>query len=221
MGTETLASIRNTVRLRGDYPLSPKFTDAYVNKEIQAGWGELHELLADTHEGYLDKSDNTVRTVAQQPYVALPSDCWRVQAVDLILGGCPIELRRVGIGDRNRYGTNFDQPVVYRLSARGIELLPPPNAVYALTVYYTPKVTPLAETTPVEFYNNWDEFVIESAILRLHKRSERSIAEQMAALYTPETGLRARIAAAAGERNEQEPKYLQLREGYTLDEWGF
>jgi hypothetical protein len=213
MGTETLATIRESVRTLGDYPRTPKYDDTFVNKQIQAGYAELHEVVADSHEGWWDK-DGTVTTVANQAFIALPSDCWRVQAVDLVLGSCPSPLVRVGIDARNRYGSSSNQPAAYRLSSRGLELYPTPNAVYTLKVLYTPKVTPLEEDTEVEFMNMWDEYVIQYAIMQCHQRSERSIQECWAKLYDPTNGLKVRIANAAAERNEQEPKYIPLREDF-------
>jgi hypothetical protein len=80
--------------------------------------------------------------------VALPSDSWRVRAIDLIdSAGCQIELDQVGIDQRNRYGTIVARPVAYRLTARGIDLYPTPDQAYTLRLLYTPSAPDLRAPT--------------------------------------------------------------------------
>lgn len=210
MGAVTLASVRNTVRLRGDYPRSAKFTDAYVNGEIQAAWSELYELLVDTNEGYFDTS-STVSTVASQAYVALPATCWRVLAVDRLDGSDYVELAQVSISDRNRFSATADKPTAYRATARGIDLFPTPNAIYTLRVSFVPMVTALSETTTTQLYNSWEEYVVAGALLRMYQREERPIGEIMNELAR----CRDRISRGADQRQQQEPQYLPLFE----DDW--
>jgi len=208
MGNVNLAQIRSTVRLRGDYPLSPKFTDAYVNGEIQPAWSELYELVADTNEGWWD-TKSTVTTTAGQDYVAMPATAWRIQGIDYLDGTVWRELRQVGVGDRNRWDTLQGIPVAYRLTARGADLYPTPDNVYTLRVHFTPIVTPLDESATIQLYNDWQEYVVTSALLRLDTRQQRpSIPERMQELGR----VRDRIVAAATKRRQQEPEYVQLRE---------
>lgn len=211
MASVNLLAIENDVRSQGDYQRSAKFTQAYVWGAIQKGWSELYELIADTWEGWWDKS-GTISTVADQDYVALPSDCWRVQGVDIADGNGWTELAQVGIGDRNKFGTGTGKPIAYRLSSRGLELFQTPGAVYSLRITYTPIVTPLTSATAIQFYNDWQEFVTESALLRLHTREGRDAKETYVKLYDPQDGLKARITRAATKRRAAEPEYLQLRE---------
>lgn len=205
MASVSLTTIRETVRTRGDYPRSAKFTDAYVNGEIQAAWSELYELVADLNEGYWDTSA-TVSTVSSQPYAALPADCWRVAGIDRLDGSDYVALDQVGIADRNRFGSTTSSPTAYRLSARGADLYPTPNGVYTLRVSYTPIVTPLSDATTIQLFNDWQEYVVYGALLRMHIREERSINETSAALGH----CKERITRGASRRAEQEPKYLPL-----------
>lgn len=212
MGSVNLLAIENTVRLQGDYQRSAKFTQAYVHGAIQAGWSELYELIADTWEGWWDKTGN-VTTVASQSYIALPTDCWRVLGVDIADGTGWTELDQVTIADRNRFGSSLGQPAAFRLSSRGLELYQTPGAAYSLRITYTPIVTPLSSSTAIQFYNDWQEFVIESALLRLHTREGRGTQETWAKLYDPANGLKTRITRAASKRKASGPQYLNLHEG--------
>lgn len=206
-GSYNLLQIENVVRQRGDYLKSQTFTPAYVQGEIQAAWSELYELIADTWEGWWDKQTQ-LATVAAQQQLALPSDAWRVLGLDILVSGYFHELRQVGIGDRNRFGPTNKQPSAYRLSSRGFELYPTPDNVYTLQLTYTPMVTPLDPVTATQFYNDWQEYVVTSALLRLDQREERPLQERLVELER----VKERIVKAASKRRAQEPEYLQLRE---------
>lgn len=207
MSSFTLASIRSLVRLRGDVPAGRKFTNDYVNAEVQVSWADLHELIEETNEGFFDKTD-TVTTTASTAYVALLSDCWKVKAIDILDGGEWRELRQIGIGERNRYGVTADCPDAYRLTERGIDLFPTPNAAFTLRVTYARTVTPLSEATPVTMPNEWRDYVVWSAILRIATSEERPIGDYANLLEQAKI----RINRAASKRRQQEPEYLILRE---------
>ncbi len=207
IGTVTLASVRELVRQRGDYLSVRKFTNAYVNSEIQAAWTELFELMDDVCEGWWDTQDTTP-TVANIAYAVIPATCKRVLSVDILDGSDYRELRQVGTGDRNRFGTGTGKPVAYRLSSRGIELHQTPDAVYTLRVLFSPICPALHESAGIELYG-LHEYIVTSALLRLDQREERPITERMAELGRQ----RERVVRAAAKRKQQEPDYLNLREG--------
>jgi len=210
MSAIDLATLRQIVRFRGDYQNVRKFPDADLDREIQGAFGEFYELVADTNEGWWDASAQ-VTTVSGQDYVALPADAWRVHGIDLLDSGDWVELLQVGRADRNRFGTDTDEPEAYRLTARGIDLMPTPNAVYTLRVTYTPTAPALQEAQPREWYNGWDEYVVTAALLRLDQREQRPVNERVGILDR----LKQRVIAGASRRRGQEPDYLPLREGWS------
>jgi hypothetical protein len=208
VANETLATIRDKVRKRGDYPTSAVFTDAYVNTEIQASWAELYELVDDVSEGWWDTT-GTVVTVDAQAYVALPADCWRVKGVDLLVGSEYVAMRQIGTGDRNRFGASTARPVAYRTTARGLDLFPTPNGVYTIRVTYAPVAPALIEGTERNYINHWDEYIIVSTLLKLDEREERETASRINALDR----VAFRIRSSATKRRQAEPEYLNLRGG--------
>lgn len=216
MGAVNLATIRDIVRFRGDYPVGTKFSNANVNTEIQTSWSELYELIEEVNEGWWDK-DSTVSTVANQAYVALPADCWKVKAVDVLDGSEYDELDQVGIGDRNKYGSEKDRPSAFRTSARGIELYPTPDAIYTIRVTYTPIVTALHESNTTQMYNDWHDYIVASTLVKLGEREQRDVSTHVALLDR----IAARIRTGASRRRQQEPEYLQLREVHSFagEEW--
>lgn len=138
MAVKFLSEIIQTIRDRGDFRHPIKFSDKIITTEAQASFAELYQLIAGTQQGYFDVYA-TLTTSASRDFVALPSDNWQVRALDLIdSAGCPFPMDQVGIDQRNRYGIARGRPIAYRPTARGVELYPPPDAVYTLRLLYTP-----------------------------------------------------------------------------------
>lgn len=214
MSSVTLASLRTVVRTRGDFPTSAKHTSTFLDLELQTSWAELHELIEDCNEGFWDTS-STTPTIANQAYVALPVAAWKIKGVDILDGAEYSELAQVGTSDRNRFGSTTDQPRAYRLTERGIDLFPTPNAVYTIRITYARVVTALSESTATTIPNDWQDYVAWSTILKLNTTERRDSSESMAMVQAT----RARIIAGASKRRQQEPEYIPLRER-APDWWG-
>jgi len=207
MAAIDLQTLRATIRFRGDYQNVRKFPNDAVDTEIQGAFGEFWALVDSVHEGWWDTSD-TVTTIAAQEHIALPADAWRVKGVDLLDGGEYRQLDQIGISERNRFGSTSDEPEAYRLSARGIELYPTPNAAYTLRVHYSPKAPALQEAQPREWFNGWEDYVIEATLIRLDRSTKLPLTDRQTALAMIEK----RIKSEATERRSQEPEYVPLRE---------
>lgn len=216
MAAIDLQTLRSDIRFRGDYQNVRKFPNASVDKEIQRSFGEFYALVDSTHEGYWD-TDDTVTTVADQRYVALPASCWRVKGVDRLDGSDYIELRQVSVSDRNKFNSSSDTPQAYRLTARGIELYPTPETAYTLRVTFTPVAPALEEAAEREWYNGWEEYVIESTLMKLDRREGKPLGEREREIAR----LEKRIKEEATERKQQEPEYLVLREGGDMERFPF
>lgn len=204
--SKALADIRSIVRFRGDLRNTVRFPDADIDKEIQAAFGEGYQIVAQSHEGFYD-TDATVSTVIGQAYVAAPTGAWRLLAVDRLDGTEYIPVSRVGIKDRNRFGSTRGKPEGHRLTARGIDLYPTPDAVYTLRVIYTP-VAPTLDATQREFYNGWEEYTIYGALVRLYLNQNRDASEWERQLARSA----AVLSEGASERNASGPEYLNLYE---------
>jgi hypothetical protein len=210
----TLTTLTTAVRDRGDLPLSRKFTDAFVQREIQTAWTELHRLIDRANEGWFD-TEGSVSTVANQAYVALPATCRLVKGVDFLDGSDYRELRQVPIGVRNRWATSDrGEPEAYRLTERGIDLYPTPGAVYTLRVTFSRKVVALSGASQ-ELDDEWWDYVIWSAILKIGTSEERPVGDYINARDTALSGV---LASVTG-RKQAEPEYLVLREYDELGGW--
>jgi hypothetical protein len=218
--TKTLADIISIVRFRGDMRNTVRFPDANLTTEIQAAFAEGYETVVSTNSGFYDTTGN-VTTTNNVAFTALPADAWITRAIDRVDGNDFVPMPRIGIKDRNRYGTTLGKPGAHRLSARGIEMYPTPDATYTLRVTYTP-VAPTLDTTAREFYNSWEEFTVFGALVRLYDNTGRDSGPWRLGLEQQ----RARVIAAASERDSSGPELLNLREGWgdgsfgeDLDAW--
>jgi len=205
-------TLRGSIRFLGDFQNVRRFPDADLNREIQRKFDRFWSIVDDANEGWWD-TEGTVTTVSGQAYIALPTDAKTVKAVDRLDGTEHREMAQVGINARNRYGSTQGEPVAYRLSARGLELLPTPNAAYTLRVIYTPKPATLDENTAREWYEGWEEFIINAVIVELKAREGMPLGDFVGKLDMAEKALR----ASASKRKQQEPEYLVLRERDDID----
>jgi len=212
MSAITRATLRQTIRTRGDYTNTRKFTNDYLNTEIQTAFGHFWRIVDEAHQGWWD-TEGTVTTTAGTAYVALPSTAKIVKAIDRLDGDQYQPLPQVGINDRNRFGTGNGKPVAHRLSARGIELYKTPDAVYTLRLIFTPKPPTLLETLAREWYDGWEDYVIEKVLFELDSREGKPLNDRLVKLEAAEKALR----AASSQRRQQEPEYLALRELGDLD----
>lgn len=211
-GSKTLTDLISIVRFRGDFRNVQRFPDANLTTEIQAAWAELYELIADTQEGYWD-TDLLFLTETGVAYASLPTDTWRVRGIDWIDGTTPRALRQVGIEHRNSFSITPGDPEAYRLTSRGVDLYPTPNAAHTLRVTYTPIAPTLDAALPITFYNAWEEFVVFGALVRLALNEERDPGAWQQQLDIQ----RARITRGASQRKAAEPEYLPLGGAYDDD----
>ena len=209
--TKTLASIIAIIRFRGDMRNTVRFPDANLTTEIQAAFAEGYELVVQQNEGFYDTVD-FVNTTAGVDFVPLPDGAWILRAIDRVEGSTFVPVPRVGVKDRNRYGTTTGKPCAHRLTAHGIDLYPTPDAEYSLRVTYTP-VAPTLGTEGINFYNSWEEYTVFGALVRLYDNQGRD-----STLWQKQLAQQAaRIMRGADQRNATGPELLNLREGYGFD----
>lgn len=212
MSALSRATIRQMIRDRGDYTNTRKFTNTYLDTEIQTAFNRFWGIVDEAHQGWWD-TEGTSPTVTGTAYAALPADAKAVKAIDRLDGSDYVPLDQISISERNKYSSSSGVPIAYWLSARGIELRPTPDAIYTLRVLYTPKPATLDESTPREWYDGWEDFIIAKVLMECAKRDKTIGQDHFAALDAAEKALRASTSA----RRQQEPEYLNLREHDDTD----
>jgi hypothetical protein len=200
----SLSTFQSRIRSVGDYTNSTKITAAFLTEQINDAIGEYSDLLDERWEGYRDKT-GTVVTVANTATVALPTDFLKARAVDVLDSSRYLPLRRLGIRDTYRFGDQTDQPQGYLHVGANLELFPTPNAVYTIRLRYVPTSTVLvADADTIDVPNGWEGFIIHTALLKVDEKEERPLGDRLQIIDR----YRARIIAAASDRNAAEPEYL-------------
>lgn len=209
--------LRSTIRSRGDYTNVRRFSNEHLNAEMQTAFNHFWRIVDEAHQGWWDK-EGTVATTSAVAYVALPADAKAVKGVDRLDGSEYVEMPQVGLEHRSRFGATRGKPLAHRLSSRGIELTPTPDAVYTLRVMYSPKPPALTENEQHEWYDGWEDFVIEKVLWELDSREGKPLSDRAMKLEVAEKALR----SSAAVRRQSEPEYLRLREsvGDSFDDDG-
>lgn len=148
MALTFLSTILDTIRNRGDFRNTLKFPNSFLAREAQAAFSEAYQLIAETNQGYFD-TYATITTSATSDFVALPRDGWAIRAIDRMDNGVPCPMDSVGIDCRNNYGIARGKPRAFRLTGRGVDLYPSPDAAYSLRVLYTPSAPSLTSLSIV------------------------------------------------------------------------
>ena len=216
MTAKSRAEIRSQIRLRGEYTNVRRFTPEYLNTEIQTAFNRFWGIVEEAHQGWWD-TEGTIATVASQAFIALPTDAKVIKGIDRLDGGDYEPLSQIGLEDRHRFGgSGTGKPIAYRLSARGVELYKTPSRAYTLRVFYTPKPPQLTENEQREWFDGWEDFVIEKVLYELDSREGKPMNDRETKLAAAEKALR----SSANARRQQEPEYLALRELSDLDPYG-
>jgi hypothetical protein len=217
--TTTLALLRTAFRNRGEYNNSATMTDAMVLDFLNAAIAEVHNMLVMKSGDYF-LTDTTIPTVANQDYIAMPADFFKLRALDLEVSSTEkYPLQVWPVEDRLRYrGTG--RPTRYRVRGTGAAsgtsarcvLGPTPNAIYTLRLHYYPAAVALSADADVyDGINGFEEAVLELALYRADKREGRpSTAERMAE-YTRLMGV---FTSAADQRDNSGPQHLVPVRGY-------
>lgn len=210
MAAVTLTTLRARARARADKVGSAFISDSELDQWLNEGVQELHDLLTNSFQDY-SVSTATFNTVAGQSDYALatiaPAGLLKLRALDATINGRYRTVRRYNVQDRNKYrlvGQLFGRLACprYALQGTNLSLLPPPSAVHAMTITYTPEAALLVNgTDAVNFPNGWEQFVVlHAAACCLEKEESDS-----RVLRGLQENLRARIEQNAADRDSGQP----------------
>lgn len=190
--TRTLANLRADVRWISDTEgLTLRHTDANVNRAINQAVQAFRLMLAD-HGSSFYLREASFATVAGTDTVDLSlvasGNVVQVYGIDVSVDGEWRELFEFSFAERNRYqdswsGDNRGTPTYYQIlnigtvnaptgaSAGDLRLMPTPDAVYTMRVFYLPVLADMSADG--DFFNGlagWEDWVVYEAALRLCER---------------------------------------------------
>lgn len=213
--TVTLVSMRQEVRDLGEFR-NPPFTDAMIDKWINAGWAQLWGVLSDV-DILWNVDTETLSIVSGTAEYALDVDFFKLIGVDVLddqnrwipLERCNHSQRHLEYWSRgiNRLNTR------YMLRNRKIVLVPTPTWSGSAEVYFTPAYPVLGDGTgttvvSVDSNNDWTEWVVFYAWRKALIREESSTGDVTEMMREVER----RIISSMKSRDKANPPTIRDRD---------
>lgn len=198
--TVTLAGLRTQVRQRADMENTTFVTDAELTTYINSAIQELYDTLVYKMEDYYTIS-GTIVTDGVADTFTLPSDFYKLIAVDYLLAGNLEPMERFNFQDRHRYKYNA-QLLRYRIIKNSIMFKPRP-APQTITIWYAPAFTPLAlDADTFDGINGWEDIVVTDCAIKCLLKEESDVSM----LLAEKAGLMERIEKVANNRDMGRPE---------------
>ena len=205
--TLTLLELRTAVLRRGGVESSADLTSLVLNEYINEGIAELWDILRQKGDDSLVTSA-TLATSVGVATVALPTTFYKLRKLEIVDASTVSGFRRLRSHDLDSSHL-FGPGVVgkayrYRLQGSNLVLVPTPQAVESLRLWFIPYATILAaDVDLLDGFNGYEELVIQLAWRRCLVRQDLDTTTSDREIQR----LSMRIDAAADAR-DAEPFYL-------------
>lgn len=104
----------------------------------------------------------------------------RVYSVEYTKNGEVYTLDGVSFDERNDYGSQPSDPVAWApITTYKLAILPAPDAAYAFTVWYLPKLADIATTETFDGVAGWDDEIVFEVCVRVCNRDQYAQQYQM------------------------------------------
>jgi hypothetical protein len=211
----TLAELRAKVLLREGIEGSDDITATVLDDIINGSLVELWDLMKAKDDDRLVTS-TTLATVAGTATVVMPCMFYELRKLEIVDPSVRSGYRQLYQGSldaQHRYSTTTNKHYRYRIQGSSLVLMPTPQAVESLRLYYIPFAPILvAPTDAIDGYNGYEELILALARKGVKERQEldTSGVEREIARLT------ARIMAASNGR-DVEPFYLSPLGAHNYD----
>lgn len=193
--TVTKADLRLRARRMANQEFSDFIEDDDYDAMISQNYTDLVDELAKNAIHLFEVSD-TITTDGLTDTFALPSDFYRMLAVEYAIGEQKYGVEEVAFVDRNRIRTPLrGYARGYRVVGSQIVFMPKP-AAGTYTLLYVPApadITDLPDDTAIDGIAGWDELIVTMTALDALRREGSDVSD----LEKKEFKLRARIREAA------------------------
>ena len=209
----SLATLRTRARTRADAVGNNFFSDSEIDRYINVGLGELHDILVQKFEDYYVTSKEFSLVSGQTTYTFDDlgiGNFYKCLGVDATDSGETIRVRRFSFAERDRYvataitGRGGYTDYQYQVRGDGIEFIPEPNSTSTIKFWYVPAFADLEEDDDEIssfIMSNWEEFAIVTAVYKMKEKEELSTT----VIERELEAIRARIEEAAANRDAGEP----------------
>ena len=201
-----LSQLRTRVRRMADMEDSGFVSDSELNDYINSSYAELYDLLVSSNSEYfLSSATSTVASGSST--ITLPSDFYKLRAVDFQSNGRWYDIEQFSIPERNQYSSTYINlgEVRYRLQGSTLKLIPSDNAGGQYQIWYTPLPATLSsDSDEIEEGNGWSELVVVDAAIKCLQKEESTTTE----LMKIKSDLVKRVVDMAAKRDSGKPKKI-------------
>lgn len=204
--TITLAEFRTAILERGGWSVSGDLTPTVLADVVNQAITELWDLLIDADKDRYATS-TTLSTAVGSDSVSLPDDFYELRKLEISDGaGGWNRLLPHALEVSHQYRTSSGKWFRYRLQGSNIRLVPTPQSIETLRLWYIPWAARLvADGDTFDGVNGYEELVIQIGKYRCEVRqdlpSQDATSREIARLTK-------RIRAAANDRDASEPFYI-------------
>jgi hypothetical protein len=224
----TLLQLRTRIRELADCmpDSNARHPTSVLNTWINESWQALRAMVTDKGDLLYVKNVSTSTGVGPDTgkaygLLALPAAAVRIHAIDIAVGSDIRSLTPVSFNERNEFQRNgvlTDVPVNFAVFNVGeesgasvgngwIALLPAPDAVYNVTIYYLPAWTDITNDAHVfDGFEGWDDWVAYDVVMKCAmKDNDMAATAQIAAQMKAEA--QARVLASCNSIQRVAPSY--------------
>lgn len=210
--TITLAQLRTRARQIADKENSQHVTDDELSSYVNMAIAELHDLLIGSYSSDYYISTSIFPTVANVANYALPNDFYKLRGVDAALTASEYaSLRPFNFNERNRndsfasWGLMTGPSIRYRMIGSNLVFSPPPDGTFSIRLWYIPQAVVLvADSDSLADLNQYSEYVVYDAAIRILTKEESDIS----ALMAKKQEIVQRIQQMAQNRDADQPESI-------------
>lgn len=205
--TTTLAAMRTSIQVEGAYENSVDISTTVLNEYINRSTVEVWEILRKKRDDRLVKAPLLIYSAIGVDTVQLPPDFYELRKLEIADPSSRTgwtRLRKIDLDVTHLYATLFGKRYRYRLQGESIYLVPTPQAVETLRLWYLPCAPVLVnDSDTFDGVNGYEELVFQLVMRKCKVRQEQDTSEADREIAR----LEARINSAADGR-DAEPFFL-------------
>lgn len=222
----TLAQLRQSFLVRGQYENSADITPAVANELLNDALIEGYNLIVQRWDDYYTQVGTPFATVVGTDTYALATDFEKLRKVEVLVSGLATDpqarwaqLYPVSIDDTHRHRSTSPRAARYRIAAAAgaasLVIVPAPASVSTIRVFYLPHATQLVNDSDVVVFDTPIEqkLVLHIALRDAYQRQDLPTMEIEAKIQMLASQVR-----TASDHDAGEPFYLGDRTSHYDDE---
>ena len=170
-----VSELQTICRDRTDQQNSTFITDAELLRYINTSYKELYNKLINANSTYF-MAEDTINIVSNQESYALPTDFYKVQGVDILVGSYKLTAKPYTFENRNRHNflcMSIIRALRYIIQGDTIRFVPIPSQTATATLFYIPLPQTVSDgTETLNTVNGGYQFIIADVCRRIAIKAE-------------------------------------------------